>query len=226
LTRGRAATPDPFDISAVSDTDELFEALSTRRLADAGHDPASALLAALVADVDTDAPPLPASAPRVPCGGIQGQYRRGVRAFVTFGVAALVLTSAGAAAAGGGEDLGAMGGTHRSAGSGGSERSNENAQRHDPVGDGSAMLIGGRTPPRRTADRRPRAVTPGDDAVRPGDDADGTGEEPSQPWAHRGHRASRSFPRTPIEGRRPTGRTDPRSGPGRYPPPPEPTPSS
>ncbi|GAA4482980.1 hypothetical protein GCM10023191_003870 [Actinoallomurus oryzae] len=196
MTRGRATTPDPFDISAVSSSDELFDALSTRRLADvrrsSSDDPAAALLAALVADVDAGAPPLPAPPSRVPCG-LQGQYRRGVRVFVTFGVAAMVLTSAGAAAAGGGKDLGAMGGTHGSAGVNGAERSNENAQRHDPVADTNTMLTGRRMPTRRPPDKRPRAVPPEDSAPRAADD-------PRPPWTHWGHRPSRGTTRSPVDG--------------------------
>jgi hypothetical protein len=212
LTRGRAATPDPFDLSAVGGSDELFDALSARRPSST-DDPAAALLAALVADVDTDAPPLPAPPARVPCGGIQGQYRRGVRAFVSFGVAALVLTSAGAAAAGGGgEDLGAMGGTHGSAGTGGAERSNENAQRHDPVGDpvgdrAATTVTGDRTPVRRPADKRP--VSPSSSAM-PADD---------QPWSHWTHRSSRGHQRSPLRAHR----TDEHPSGGRFDPP-SPTP--
>jgi hypothetical protein len=134
LTRGRAATPEPFDLGAVAGSDELFETLSTRRTADlsAGDDPAAALLAALVADVDAGAPPLPTPA-RVGCGMPAGR-RRGVRAVVTFGVAALVLTSAGVAAAGGGgTGIGAMHTTHSPARPKIAERSNTNAQQQVPV---------------------------------------------------------------------------------------------
>lgn len=100
MTRGRAATPDPFDIGAVNRSGELFDALAARRLADAGDDPAGRLLAALVADVDMGAPPLPAPA-RLGYGK-SGSRRRVVRTVVTLGVTAAVLTTAGAAAAGGG----------------------------------------------------------------------------------------------------------------------------
>jgi hypothetical protein len=103
LTRGRAATPDPIDIGAVSRSGEVFEALAARRPKDPGDDPAVRLLAALVADVDVGAPPLPAPA-RV-CAKT-GSRRRVVRAVVTLGVTAAVLTTAGAAAAGGGGDGG------------------------------------------------------------------------------------------------------------------------
>jgi hypothetical protein len=136
LTRGRAATPAPFDLGAVAGTDELVEALSTRRLADlppgpAGdEDPAATLLAALVTEVDAGAPPLPAPA-RVACG-MPGTRRRGVRAIVAFGVAGLVLTSAGAAAAGGGGDVSALRTPHGPAQIRATERSNENAERHAP----------------------------------------------------------------------------------------------
>jgi hypothetical protein len=100
LTRGRAATPDPFDLSAVSRSDELFDALSARRRTDPAGDPAVRLLAALAADVDAGAPPLPAPA-RV-ARVVQGTRHRGANAIVTFGVVVVVLTSAGVAAAGGG----------------------------------------------------------------------------------------------------------------------------
>jgi hypothetical protein len=148
LTRGRAATSDPFDLSAVNSSDELVDALSARRLDDHAEtdDPAAALLTALVADVDAGAPPLPAPG-RVGCGR-QAARRRGTRAVVTFGVAALVLTSAGAAAAGGGEGVGAIGAAHLPSRPSGTERSNENLQRQDPVG------AGRRVPVRRTADKR------------------------------------------------------------------------
>lgn len=100
MTRGRAATPDPFDIGAVNRSGELFDALAARRLAEPGDDPAVRLLAALTADVDVGAPPLPAPA-RMACGK-SGSRRRVVRTVVTLGVTAAVLTTAGAAAAGGG----------------------------------------------------------------------------------------------------------------------------
>jgi hypothetical protein len=100
LTRGRAAAPDPFDIGAVNRSGELFDALAARRLADPGDDPTARLLAALVADVDMGAPPLPA--PARLAYGKSGSRRRVVRAVVTLGVTAAVLTTAGAAAAGGG----------------------------------------------------------------------------------------------------------------------------
>ena len=99
MTRGRAATPDPFDLSAVSRSDELFDALSTRRSREFDDDPAAHLLAALVADVDTGAPPLP---PRLTFTS-PGTRRRGVAAVLTFGVAVTILASAGAAVAVGGE---------------------------------------------------------------------------------------------------------------------------
>ena len=100
MTRGRAATPDPFDIGAVNRSGELFDALATRRFADTGDDPAARLLAALVADVDMGAPPLPSPA-RLGYGK-SGSRRRVVRTVFTLGVTAAVLTTAGAAAAGGG----------------------------------------------------------------------------------------------------------------------------
>lgn len=125
MTRGRAATPDPFDLCAVNRSDELFDGLSARRLADPAaeaDDPALRLLAALAADVDVGAPPLPASA-RVVCSTPR-QRRRGVGAVITFGVAAIVLASAGAAAAGASDGTTATGPAHHST----SERSNANHQ--------------------------------------------------------------------------------------------------
>ncbi|HZE34325.1 MAG TPA: hypothetical protein VE198_23180 [Actinoallomurus sp.] len=200
MTRGRTAISDPFDLSAVTSSDEVFDALSERRFTDlsAGRtdDPATSLLAALVADVDLEAPPLPAPA-RVACG-VQGSYRRGVRAFVTFGVAAVVLTSAGAAAAGG-NDVGAMGTNHGSVQPKDSERSNENVQHRDPPG--GSIFTGDRPSSRHSGDRR-RAASP----PPPSESESTSGSEPAgasvpavehgprnapadQPeWEHRGHR--------------------------------------
>jgi hypothetical protein len=139
LTRGRAAATDPFDLSAVRRSDDLFDALATRRLVDPGSaepdDPAAGLLAALVADVDGGAPPLPAAPARVPCGATSGgSCRRGVRAIVTFGVAAVVLTSAGAAAAGGNSGR-SMDSNHGSEWLRVAERSNENVRHQEPPGE-------------------------------------------------------------------------------------------
>lgn len=200
MTRGRAATSDPFDLSAVNSSDELFDALSARRLDDHAEtdDPAAALLTALVADVDAGAPPLPAPA-RVTCGR-QGARRRGTRAVVTLGVAALVLTSAGAAAAGGGDGAGVMGAAHVPARPKGTERSNENLQWQDPIAGTGAT--GRRAPARRTADKRrnpsldpsPRqAMTPVPDGP--------------QPWDRRSRRTGK---RSPADCHSP-GRPEPRS---------------
>jgi len=184
LTRGRAATPDPFDLGAVAGSDELFEALSTRRLTDltpgpAGdEDPAVTLLAALVTEVDAGAPPLPASA-RVACG-MPGTRRRGVRAFVAFGVAALVLTSAGAAAAGGDGGVGALR-THGPARTGAAEGSNENAQKH-----ASRPVLPDRRTPGREDDRSRVAPPPSNE---PGhaliDPTKSHGEHRSSRWNRR-----------------------------------------
>jgi hypothetical protein len=216
LTRGRAATPDPFDLSAVNSSDELVDALSSRRFAEAGHpdDPAVRLLTALVADVDAGAPPMASPSP-VSCG-IPATYRRGVRAFVTFGVAAVVLTSAGAAAAGGGNGVGAMGSAQGTARPKSSERSNENAQRHDPA-NGTAV-IGRRPAAPRGEDRR--RSTPVEE------DTDGAPREQRE-WAHRDHRASREHSRTP-DGLHHSWRTQQRSSADRWKPvtAPEHTPSA
>jgi hypothetical protein len=190
LTRGRAAATDPFDIGAVSRSDELFDALAARRLADLGTDgadpgdPAVGLLAALVADVDKDAPPLPAPA-RVPCGGPR---RRGVRAVVTFGVAALVLTSAGAAAAGGNNgSVRALDTPHGPGGLRTTERSNENIRHQEPA---AGLLYVARRPAlsrrhnapetsggRSSADRPARRTTRKDE--KPGDKND-QGDRPNK----------------------------------------------
>lgn len=193
MTRGRAATPDPFDISAVNSTDEIFDALSSRRLDDlaAGRteDPAAALLAALVTDVDTGAPPLPAPA-RVSCG-TQDTRRRGVRAFVTFSVAALFLTSAGVAAAGGQGHPRAMGTVRAPVRSTAPERSNENSQRY--------------THPLATsvADRRMRAAPHLGVKARRGvaaspesEPAGAVQDHHDRQRAHRTHRPSIKYPRT------------------------------
>lgn len=197
MTRGRAATPEPFDLGAVAGSDELFEALSTRRLADLNTgradagDPAVSLLAALVADVDADAPPLPVARPRLSCGMPAGR-RRGVRAFVTFGVAALVLTSAGAAAAGGGHNTGAMRTTHVPAGTSGADRSNANAQRHAPIGDGPP-------PDRRPVERHPgRAHHAVSQRNAPARQADNLSSD------HHGHHQSRWGAHAPTDVSRPT----------------------
>jgi hypothetical protein len=221
LTRGRAAVPDPFDLSAVSDSDELFEALSTRRLPADGRleadDPAAALLAALITDVDAGGPPLAAPS-RAACG-VQGQCRRGARAFVTFGVAALVLTSAGAAAAGGGaEGGGAMSTTQGSARPGGPERSNEDGHRHDratgrassgPTTSGPTSSSGRRSTAKHAGDKHPDA---------PADDASHASEDLRQ-WDHRGHRSSRGYPRSAPDLHHPVAHTDPYSWTGRRKPP-------
>jgi hypothetical protein len=168
LTHGRAATPEPFDLGAVAGSDELFEALSTRRLADLGtggadaEDPAAALLAALVADVDAGAPPLPAPT-RMTCG-MPSARRGGVRVVVAFGVAALVLTSAGAAAAGGG-GADAMRTTHGPARTRGTERSNANAQWEAPAVQTRVTIRRGGT--RRTGGARDLPAQPRSDASRP-----------------------------------------------------------
>lgn len=205
MTRGRAATPDPFDLSAVNRSDELFDALSTRRFS--GHadsdDPAAALLAALVADVDADAPPLPA---RLPWAGPSAR-RRGTRAFVSFGVAALVLTSAGAAAAGGGNGTGALGGTHGQARPKSTERSNENAERQDPV-------LSRRTLRRPSVRRTP--LTPVEESTR--------GADPGQWGDHRTRRAGKNYSHAPVDLRRSP--NHPRTpGGGRPSATPDPTPS-
>lgn len=193
MTRGRAATPDPFDLSAVNRSDELFDALSTRRLSGPADsdDPAAALLAALVADVDVDAPPLPAPG-RVPCAG-PSTRRRGTRAFVTFGVAALVLTSAGAAAAGGDNGVSAIGGSHGPARPNGPERSNENAQRRDPV----TFLTGSREPVRRPAARRGLPSANETPAAR-GNEPKSAPEEQTD---RRPRRTVRDYPHSPAEPR-------------------------
>jgi hypothetical protein len=187
LTRGRAATPDPFDLGAVAGSDELFEALSTRRLTDltpgptGDEDPAAALLAALVAEVDAGAPPLPVPA-RVACG-MPGTRRRGVRAFVAFGVAAVVLTSAGAAAAGGGGGVSALRTTHGPVRTGDAERSNANAQKHAP----SPVLVDRREPDH--AEERRQVESPGSE---PGHALDGSND-------HGDHRSSRSNSHPPTD---------------------------
>jgi hypothetical protein len=196
LTRGRAATPDPFDLSAVSTSDELFDALSARRLDDHAEtdDPAAALLTALVADVDAGAPPLPAPA-RVGCGR-QSSRRRGTRAVVTLGVAALVLTSAGAAAAGGGDGVGAMGAANLPSRPRGTERSNENLQRQDPIGvTGSS---GRRPAPRRTTDKR-RNPPPQGLGPRAAEDETTPAPEGQQHWGHRTRRSSKGYLRSPAD---------------------------
>ncbi|MCO6004640.1 hypothetical protein NE236_06575 [Actinoallomurus purpureus] len=109
MTGGGTATPEPLDLSEISRSGDLFDALATRRVTDLGHgstisdDPAARLLAALVADVDVDAPPLPAPA-RISRAGAKTSGRPVVRAFVTFGAVTVMLTTAGAAVAGGGGD--------------------------------------------------------------------------------------------------------------------------
>jgi hypothetical protein len=214
LTRGRAATSDPFDLSAIRRSDELFDALSSRRSADlsagcAESDPAVRLLAALAADVDAGAPPLPTSA-RAACV-MPGAHRRGVRAFVTFGVAAIVLTSAGAAAAGGGG--GATGATARtdSVRFSVSERSNHSLRRQEPAAPPRAGRRSGTpqaSPLRR--DTRSVALPPArHGAHAPGNKA---GEQPV-PTPPRGDARPRQElgpgPRAPRGSRQPPSQTSP-----------------
>ena len=99
------------DITAVRRDDDLLSALSTQRALSAqrvvdarADDEAIRLLRALIADIDVDAPPLPVTvrsaakpAPRTRPG-----RRRKARAVVSFGLAALMLTTTGVAAASGG----------------------------------------------------------------------------------------------------------------------------
>jgi len=205
LTRGPAATPDPFDLSAVNSSDELFDALSARRLDDHAEtdDPAAALLTALVADVDAGAPPLPAPA-RVTCGRLSSR-RRGIRAVVTLGVAAVVLTSAGAAAAGGGDGVGAMGAAHLPSRPRGTERSNENLQRQDPIAE-----TGRRQVARRTTDKR-RNPPPQDPSPRSAGDAMTPAPEGQQPWERWSHRSGKGYSHSPADLRHSPGRPDPRS---------------
>ncbi|MFL6056043.1 MAG: hypothetical protein ACJ72W_24540 [Actinoallomurus sp.] len=106
MTGGGSAAPEPLDLSEISRSGDLFDALAARRV-DPGSgsvisdDPAARLLAALVVDVDVDAPPLPVPA-RVSYGGPKKPGRPVVRAFVAFGAVTVMLTTAGAAVAGGG----------------------------------------------------------------------------------------------------------------------------
>jgi hypothetical protein len=213
LTRGRAATPDPFDLSAVSDTDALFDALAARRFAEAGDlpgdDPAAALLTALVADVDAGAPPLAAPCPAG--HGIPATCRRGVRVFVSFGVAALVLTSAGAAAAGGGNGVDALGNTHGSARTRVPERSNENTRQRDPAV-GTVVSV-----------RRPAARHSEDEHRGAQDDA---AHDPAAPQdcPRGGHRADRGVARPKLEPYHPSRRSDGRNPAGHRRPTPTATP--
>ncbi|MEV5746623.1 hypothetical protein AB0L00_02300 [Actinoallomurus sp. NPDC052308] len=107
MTEGGSATPEPLDLSEITRSGDLFDALAARRVTDPGSgfavsdDPAARLLAALVADVDTGAPPLPGPA-RVSRATSKTSGRPVVRAFVTFGAVAVMLTTAGAAVAVGG----------------------------------------------------------------------------------------------------------------------------
>lgn len=194
MTRGRAATPEPFDLGAVAGSDELFEALSARRPVDlntgpAGSgDPAVALLTALVADIDAGAPPLPT--PRRGGCGLPSARRRGVRAFVTLGVAALVLTSAGSAAAGRGNDLGPLGTPHGPGGLRVAERSTVNGQKQVPVP--GTPLTGRRVPAASHAGDRHQSTAP-----RP--DADAERAPAAERPGHRNHRPSRSRSSPPAD---------------------------
>ncbi|MDN3357171.1 hypothetical protein [Actinomadura sp. DC4] len=202
MTRGRAATPDPFDLSAVNSSDELFDALSARRLGDHADDPAAALLTALVTDVDSGAPPLVAAPARVGCGR-QSNRRRGTRAVVTFGVAALVMTSAGAAAAGGSDGTGAMGMAHPPTRPRGTERSNENLQHQDPI----TGTVGRRPAVRRPAEKH-RTTPTSDASPRAAEAETKPAPEGQQPWAHRGHW---TYPHVPADLHHSPNHPDPRS---------------
>lgn len=94
--RGSAA---PLDIDAVRGTDDLIEALSTRRTAPSEDDPAVWLLQSLIADVDQGAPPLPARRPVAPA---PRSGRRGARTVVVLSVTTALLATTGVAAAGSG----------------------------------------------------------------------------------------------------------------------------
>jgi hypothetical protein len=104
--RGLAA---PLNITEICDTDDLVEALSTRRCArsqaHAEEDPAIRLLQSLIADVDQDAPPLPVARSS---SATHGAGRRGARTIVVLGMttALLITTGVAAAATGGGGGLG------------------------------------------------------------------------------------------------------------------------
>ncbi|MGH3391186.1 MAG: hypothetical protein ACRDOO_20140, partial [Actinomadura sp.] len=88
-------TPPP-DITGIRGTDELVEALSTRRSVPSGDDPAARLLQSLIADVDQGAPPLPIRRPAAP---VRGSSRRGARTVVVLGVTTALLATTGVAAA-------------------------------------------------------------------------------------------------------------------------------
>lgn len=154
MTRGGAATPEPFDLSEISRSGDLLDGLAARRISDAApDDPAVRMLAALVADVDAGAPPLPAPPPRVACTAPK-PGRPVVRAFVTFGAATLMLTSAGAAVAGGSA-------AHR-------QKADGPAVQRLDVSERSKGEVGARAVPavRRTA-ASPLATRPGDQPTVP-----------------------------------------------------------
>jgi hypothetical protein len=98
--------PAPLDIIEIRGTDELVEALSSRRSVPSGDDPAARLLQSLIADVDQGAPPLPVRRQAAPS---RGSARRGARTVVVLGVTTALLATTGVAAAGGG--AGGLGGS-------------------------------------------------------------------------------------------------------------------
>ncbi|WP_433176284.1 hypothetical protein [Actinoallomurus sp. CA-150999] len=169
MTGGGTATPEPLDLSEISRSGDLFDALSGRRITDPGagfgpsDDPAGRLLAALAADVDAGAPPLPAPPPRVSCGGSKTSGRPVVRAFVTFGAVTVLLTSAGAAVAGGGGDHEPK--AHApSARREISERSRARLESVVRAFPGAARPSAGRTP---TASPRPSGTKPSEAPTKP-----------------------------------------------------------
>ena len=194
MTRGRAATPDPFDLSAVNTSDELFDALSARRLDDHAEtdDPAAALLTALVADVDAGAPPLPAAA-HVGCAPGKRRPPRYACGRHRLGVAALVLT-VGRSRRGRGRATASVPWappTFRPRPRG-TERSNENLQRQDPIAvTGSYRPSGGPCGARPTSGRstgpRPTRRRRRDDADPRGAAVLGTTGAPVRPGIRRAH---------------------------------------
>jgi hypothetical protein len=162
LTDGGSATPEPLDLAEISRSGDLFDALAARHVRDPGSgapftdDPAVRLLAALVADVDMDAPPLPAPSRGVSYSGAKTSGRPVVRAFVTFGAVTVLLTTSGAAVAGGGRE-GPPKGRAPSADLRVSERSNARLEAISRPAPGGARPSPAAPKADATADPSPRA---------------------------------------------------------------------
>jgi hypothetical protein len=177
------------NITAVRRDDDLVAALAARRagpnaasdmaeVTAAAGDDAIRLLRALIADVDAGAPVLPAGSRTAGTGAasvLRGtpRCRRRTRVFVSLGVATMVLTSTGVAAAGGG--IGGAGGVIARFAQPADERPHRESRAgprraSEPVdgqGRGTARTSPDAGRQRHWAPRGPRAAGPAGEESRP-----------------------------------------------------------